>query len=147
MATKQVLVVRDDLNMRKGKIAAQSAHGATKVFFDRKLRDVEDIVRKALWPDGGGPPHILVIPLTEEMHEWEDGVFAKICLGVESEADLLRVYEEAKARGLPTTLITDAGRTEFHGVATNTVVAVGPAEADDIDAITGPNGLVKCKLL
>ena len=38
---------------------------------------------------------------------------------------------------MPCALITDAGKTEFHGVATKTCCAVGPAWAEDVDAITG----------
>ena len=48
--------------------------------------------------------------------------------------------------GLPTALITDGGRTEFHGVPTHTTVAIGPARADQIDQITGPDGAVVTKL-
>lgn len=32
---KQVLVIRKDLNMRKGKMVAQGAHSAMKVVFDQ----------------------------------------------------------------------------------------------------------------
>ena len=35
MNVKQVIVLRKDLNMRKGKMVAQGAHASMKVFFDR----------------------------------------------------------------------------------------------------------------
>jgi len=159
---KQVIVVRTrypdgkggTFGLRTGKIAAQVAHASLKVFLDRKLqrlggRNPSDYMELA----DGRPEfpedtqELLMIPLPAVMAEWVNGSFAKIVLGVETEADLLQVYEAAKAAGLPTALITDLGHTEFHGVPTNTTVAVGPAKPEDIDLITGPNGLVRCRLL
>lgn len=130
-ATKQIIVVRTDLNMRKGKIAAQAAHASMKVLLDR-----------ATVRDG-----VLSMPLSGPMADWVAGRFTKIVLGVASEADLVRAYEEALSRGIPAALVTDAGATEFHGVPTRTAAAIGPDEADWIDAITGPAGIVPTKLL
>ncbi len=127
---KQVLLYRRDLNMRKGKIAAQIAHASLKVFLER---------------DEGGWDR-LSVPLDAAMASWVRARFAKVVLSVETEADLVRAHDEARARGLPTALVTDAGHTEFHGVPTRTTVAIGPARAEDIDPITGPDGLVPTKL-
>lgn len=173
---KQVLIYRRDLNMRKGKIAAQIAHASLKVFFDRKiLYEPQATLRE----DSDAPKYLLV-PLTMEMAHWVEHTFDKIVLSVETEADLLRCYEEAKSRGLPTALITDLGKTEFKtdcptcdggrkvsesikknpmrigclvcgdvgkvSVPTHTTVAIGPAKASEIDPITGPGGLVSTKL-
>lgn len=129
-STKQVLCYRRDLSMRKGKIAAQCAHGSMAVFFRR------DTAREGE----------LVIPLDGPMEHWSRRGFAKIVLSVETEEDLLLVHRSAQEAGLPTALITDAGRTEFKGVPTRTVVAVGPAALGEIDRITGREGLVACKL-
>jgi len=128
--TKQVLVYRRDLNMRKGKIAAQCAHASMAVFFRRKRGTVDE----------------LVVPLDGPMAEWVSARFSKICLSVEDEDALLRAHAAARAAGLPCALITDAGRTEFHGVPTRTAIAIGPAAIPEIDAITGPQGLVPGKL-
>ena len=128
---KQVLLYRRDLQMRKGKIAAQCAHAAMKVLLDRAVPDGPDALRIALTPD---------------MAAWVQGRFTKIVLSVEDEAALLAAYAAAADRGLPCALITDAGLTEFHGQPTRTTVAIGPARAEDIDAITGPDGLVAAKL-
>ena len=49
----------------------------------------------------------------------------------------MNLYIEALHKSLPVTIITDAGKTEFKGEATNTAVAIGPAWAEDIDSITG----------
>ena len=118
---KQVIVVRKDLNMRKGKIGAQSAHASMKVFFD--IAKVKN--------------NVMEVPLNDEMLEWFNGIFTKIVVYVESEEELLSVYDEAKKAGLPCSLIKDNGLTEFNGVHTYTCVGIGPAEASKIDAITG----------
>lgn len=154
VSVKQVIIVRTDLNMRKGKIAAQVAHASLKVFLDRKLKLLGDRDPSEYLELADGRPEfpedtwdLLMIPLTHEMKAWVDGAFTKIVLGVESEEDLLRVHEAAKAAGIPTALIQDMGHTEFHGVPTHTTCALGPDVPEKIDAITGPAGIVKTKLL
>lgn len=129
---KQVILVRTDLNMRKGKIAAQTAHASLKVFLD-----------KAFFSDGVCSFRVD----SDEEKDWLSRSFKKVVLGVMSEADLLRAHELAKEHGLLTSLIQDEGRTEFHGVSTYTTCAIGPAVADRIDVITGTTGLISTKLL
>lgn len=118
---KQVIVMRKDLNMRKGKMVAQGAHASLKVFLDRARLDAQ----------------ACAIPLTEAMHAWLGGRFTKVCVGVGSEAELDAVVAAAAAAGVPCARVVDAGHTEFHGVPTPTCCAVGPAWADEVDAITG----------
>ena len=131
MAVKQVIVVRTDIQMRKGKLAAQVAHASLKAVLDRgSIVDGE-----------------LRVPLTGEVKEWIAGIYAKIVLGVESEADLVRVHELAREAGIPSALVTDLGLTEFNGIATKTACAIGPADAMAIDVITGPSGAVQTRLL
>ena len=138
MHIKQVIVARrrfpdgkgGEFKIRDGKLAAQVAHASMKVFFDRKIEPAEV----------GLNDEALVIPLTPEMRAWVHGTFTKIVLGVDTEAELLAIYEAAKAADLPTAIIQDLGATEFHGVPTYTTVAIGPADAAAIDRITGPNG-------
>ncbi len=127
---KQVILYRRDLKMRKGKIAAQVAHASLKVFFDR---------------DVGGPGELRV-PIRGDMAWWCQRNFAKVVLSVADEETLLAAHQHAKDAGLPTALITDSGRTEFHGVPTHTTVAIGPAHTERIDVITGRTGLVETKL-
>jgi peptidyl-tRNA hydrolase, PTH2 family len=135
---KQVIIFRRDLNMRKGKIAAQVAHASMKVFFDRGK-----IIDAGGWYEGTWRDQLptLRVPLTLEMREWVEGLFTKIVLTVDSEDDLLRALILAQEAGLPTALITDAGKTEFHGVPTHTCIAIGPAQAEEIDKITGKEGV------
>lgn len=129
---KQVLVVAKYLNMRKGKIAAQCCHASLKVFFDIMNSDNErdcgvDGTRGKCYTFYANP----------EMTEWIDGIFTKICVSVDSEQELLNVYNQSKDAKLPCSLITDSGLTEFNGVPTITCCAIGPANTDEIDKITG----------
>jgi PTH2 family peptidyl-tRNA hydrolase len=65
------------------------------------------------------------------------GGITKVCVGVDSEDELLAVHRAAQTAGVRSTLITDAGLTEFGGVPTNTCLAIGPDWNEKVDAITG----------
>lgn len=117
---KQVLVVRKDLNMRKGKIAAQCAHASMKVLLDKANIFCNEIN----------------IDIDDVTFEWLNGIFTKVCVYVNSEEELVEVYEKAKQKGLNCALIEDSGLTEFGGVKTKTVVGVGPAYPEDFIGIT-----------
>lgn len=125
---KQVLVVKK-MKVRTGKIVAQGAHGATKIFFDRG-----HFVETPMDPEN---PYELRIPCTQAMKDWVDGIFTKICVYVETDEELLALQEKAKSLGVINALIEDNGLTEFHGVKTKTVLALGPDEAEKIDLISG----------
>jgi len=118
---KQVIVIRKDLNMRKGKMVAQGAHASMAAILNLARRE----------------GNTLVIPLDARIEPWLTGRFTKICVSVNSEAELLAIHSQASANGLVTALILDAGLTEFGGIPTHTAVAVGPDVAANIDAITG----------
>jgi peptidyl-tRNA hydrolase, PTH2 family len=118
---KQVIVMRKDLGMRKGKMIAQGAHASLKVLLDAGAL-------------AGDRFTLAASPATAA---WLGGRFTKVCVSVDSEAALDAIVERARAAGVPCALIIDAGRTEFHGVPTKTCCAVGPAWSDEVDAITG----------
>jgi len=127
-ATKQVIVMRKDLNMRKGKMVAQGAHASLKALLDSEylLEGVAQQVNCARLPE----------PVTL----WLEGSFTKICVSVTSEEELQAVFDDAGKRlpgDCPIALITDSGRTEFNGVPTKTCCAIGPWWSDEIDGITG----------
>lgn len=110
---KQVIVIRNDLNMRKGKMVAQGCHaclGATTIALSRAAKDVR---------------------------AWMEMGQTKICVKVQSEQALKDIYQAALAAKIPTKLVTDSGKTEFKGIPTLTACALGPAEDHLIDAITG----------
>jgi PTH2 family peptidyl-tRNA hydrolase len=118
---KQVIVVRKDLNMRKGKMIAQGAHASLTAAFSA-MNDAH----KA----------------ETDFREWFHGDQRKIAVGAPDEDTLHQVYAQAQAAGLPCALIQDHGLTEFGGVPTYTAVAIGPAEDADIDRITGELSLL-----
>lgn len=133
MNTKQVLVIRKDLNMRKGKIAAQAAHASLAVLLNEGHIKFDD----GYTEETGVFESSYVIPMDKNIKDWLTGIFTKICVSVDSEEELLSIHQQAKDAGLICSLIQDAGLTEFGGVPTYTAVAVGPAESEDIDKITG----------
>jgi PTH2 family peptidyl-tRNA hydrolase len=121
MEHKQVIILRKDLNMRKGKLVAQGAHASMGAILSECARDGDK----------------LVLDLNDQrMAPWLTGRFKKICVYVNSEQELLDLHATAKQAGLICSLILDAGLTEFGGVKTYTAVAVGPDQEDRIDAIT-----------
>jgi PTH2 family peptidyl-tRNA hydrolase len=133
MNTKQVIIVRKDLNMRRGKEIAQGAHASLAVFFNM-MRDQNggDIDTKS------GKKYKCEFEHTSQaMHEWMQNGFTKITLTVNSEAELVDAYNLARQAGIPCSLIKDSGKTEFGGVPTLTTVAIGPASSEVIDKITG----------
>ena len=65
------------------------------------------------------------------------GAFAKICCRVNSEDELMNIHDKAIEVGLEVHLITDSGKTEFHGHPTRTCLAIGPDVSEKIDAVTG----------
>lgn len=132
MYVKQVIVVRKDLKMRTGKIAAQAAHASMKVFFDKMIK-----LSEYRYSYGVKMKNARMLPeLSDAEDQWIDGSFTKVCVSVNSEAELLEIYTQAQASGLSCALITDSGKTEFHGVPTNTCIAIGPDDAEKIDPLT-----------
>jgi len=121
--TKMVVVVRKDLNMRKGKAMAQSNHGALSF-----------LTRNGHWE---GNMFISNPPNAKEAKEWMEDSFKKITVSVDSELELIEIHNKAQAAGLESHLIVDSGLTEFHGIPTPTVVAIGPHYSEKIDPITG----------
>jgi PTH2 family peptidyl-tRNA hydrolase len=109
---KQVIVVRTDLKMGKGKLAAQVAHAA--------LASAEESMgRHASW-----------------YREWKDQGQAKVVVKGADESELQELFKKAKSMGLPSSLIQDAGRTQLEP-GTVTCMAVGPAPAELVDRLTG----------
>jgi PTH2 family peptidyl-tRNA hydrolase len=126
MSSKQVLVMKKFPSLRTGKYVAQGAHAAVgAVFALGKLDEYGDN---------------LIIPLSNPfVKDWVIGSFAKIVLQADTNTDkeLINLELAARAAGLPTSLITDSGRTEFNGVPTMTALGIGPGNIEDIDRITG----------
>ena len=124
-STKQVIVIRRDLRMRRGKEIAQGAHASMAWLRQR----VMPLVTPAGLADQ--------VKFSEAERMWLEGSLRKVTVKVGSEADLLAVYDQAIEAGLVAHLITDRGLTEFGGVPTRTCLAVGPDYDDLIDPVTG----------
>lgn len=119
---KQVVVVRTDLNMRKGKIAAQVAHASMQFLLDANESSRGDQ---------------LVINLTPAEALWLTGSFAKVVVGVGSEQALNDLILKAQVADVEVHPIIDEGRTEFNGVPTLTCAAFGPCDSEELNKITG----------
>jgi len=126
MDIRQILVVRKDLNMRRGKLVAQAGHAVLKSFFDQG----------EFKPDerGGG---IFSVALSPDVYKWASQNFKKICVSVNNEEELLDILAKAKSYNLPCALIQDNGLTEFKGKPTYTFVSIGPAQKEQLDPVTG----------
>ena len=122
MATKQVIVVRRDLQMRKGKMCAQAAHAAM-MFLTRNNKS-ED-------------PMKLTVELTQQEADWLQNSFTKIVVGCDSEKELNDIVDAAREADIEAHVCIDNGATEFHGVKTMTCAAFGPEEEEVLNKITG----------
>ncbi len=109
---KQVIVLRSDLGISRGKIAAQAGHAAVSAAEEARKKQPK-------W-----------------WRAWMEEGHCKVALKVGSERELLGLEEEAKAVNLPVALISDRGLTEIPP-GTKTCLGIGPAPTDLIDKITG----------
>lgn len=108
MSFKQAILVRHDLQLPKGKMAAQCAHAAVEAALRAGKADLD---------------------------AWRREGMAKIVLKVADEEELYAYIQEAKDAGLATSVITDAGHTVVEP-GTVTCGAIGPGDEDAVDAIT-----------
>ena len=105
---KQVIVIRKDLGMGKGKLAAQAAHASLAAY------------KKAS-------------PVIREL--WEEDGSKKVVVGVKNKEELFLIFERVK-KNLPAALIKDAGLTQIKSGEV-TALGIGPAKEEEIDNITG----------
>lgn len=132
--SKMMIVMRRDLKMRKGKIAAQAGHASVDAILaalckEGRMADLEMTSEGMALKNTGKPD----TPLSE----WFKYGSAKICVYVDSEEELISIANKAEERGIIASVITDAGMTEFHGVPTKTCLALEPLAAEVADEITG----------
>ncbi|MEK6892550.1 MAG: peptidyl-tRNA hydrolase Pth2 [Nanoarchaeota archaeon] len=109
MQYKQVILMREDLNLPKGKMGAQCSHASV----DGTLKSDKKIVD--LWKKDGGK---------------------KVVLKVKDEKELFKYKQIAEDSGLKTALIHDAGHTVVEP-GTITCLGIGPDEEEKIDRVTG----------
>ncbi len=106
---KQVILVREDLGMPSGKLAAQCCHASVECVLKSK---------------------------DENIKEWKKEGMTKIILGVKDLKHLTLKMNMAKSEGLVNAMIKDAGRT-FFTEPTITCLGIGPAADEKIDKVTG----------
>lgn len=125
---KQVIVIRRDLRMRRGKEVAQGAH-ASMAWLAERVSAGHDMSLTS-----NGARYIL---LSQAEMAWLDGAFTKVTCQVAGLEELEALHQRALGLNIMARLITDAGRTEFGGVPTVTALAVGPDWSDVVDQVTG----------
>ena len=123
--TKQVIVIRRDLKMRRGKEIAQGAHASMAWLRQRIMPHITSAGRADQ------------VQFSAAERSWLELSMRKVTVKVGSETELLGVYDKALAVGLVVHMITDRGLTEFGGIPTRTCLAVGPDYDDLIDPVTG----------
>ena len=109
--TKMVLVVRNDLGMGKGKVAAQCSHAAVQCYIEGQKKQ-KSVVQQ--WTMFGQP---------------------KVVVKVNSEEELRNLYLQVKSLDLICCIIKDAGRTQLPA-GTSTVLGIGPGPSEIIDSVT-----------
>jgi PTH2 family peptidyl-tRNA hydrolase len=109
MDMKLVVLVRQDLKLPKGKLAAQVAHAAVESVFNSEKSKVD---------------------------EWRSQGQKKVVLKVKDEQELMDFLRRAKTMKLKSCIITDAGRTVLEP-GTRTCVGIGPDYDDKLDPLTG----------
>lgn len=114
---KQTIVIRADIGMGKGKLAAQCSH-ASLSSFKKTENKYPEIAR-----------------------QWEEEGQKKVVLKVNSEEELLEYFKLAKQANIPCELIRDAGHTQVEP-GTTTCFGAGPWDEKELDKIFG-----KLKLL
>lgn len=108
---KLVLVVRQDLKMEKGKIAAQCGHATLAAYKYNQTKN------------------------PELLRHWERRGQAKVVVKAPSKEVFDEVQRQARAKGVFAYAIQDAGRTQVEP-GSRTVLAVGPAPLAEVDALT-----------
>lgn len=105
---KQAIIIRTDLDMGKGKAAAQVAHAALEAYKNAPY------MNKKLWEASGQK---------------------KIVLKIDNLKALTELFIDAKKEKIPISMIKDAGKTQVPE-GTITCIALGPADDKIIDRLT-----------
>jgi PTH2 family peptidyl-tRNA hydrolase len=109
MSYKQVILVREDLKLPKGKLAVQCSHASVDCIFKTNKNIIE---------------------------KWKTEGAKKVILKVKDKKELLKYKKEAEKNNLNTTLIKDAGKTLLKP-GTMTCLGIGPDKEEKIDKVTG----------
>ncbi|MBI2545422.1 MAG: peptidyl-tRNA hydrolase [Candidatus Aenigmarchaeota archaeon] len=106
---KQVIILRKDVGMDKGKMIAHAIHAAID-----SMRDTDDEIVK----------------------KWDKEGSKKVVLKINSEKEFDKVQSQLKKAKLPFVIIKDAGKTQLKR-GTITAIGIGPIEEKKVDKVTG----------
>lgn len=135
---KQVIVWRNDLKVRKGKLIAQCCHASMKAVIDSTFRITSEFPELKEYNG-------FLYEQNSYIDIWLNNLFTKVVCRVDNEEELLALYQRVREYNgyiqdhqnrIPVALITDSGKTEFHGVPTNTCIAIGPGPISTVDLFT-----------
>ena len=131
--TKQIIVVRRDLKMKHGKMAAQVAHAAMS-FLTREGRVgwQADMLNDVFMNDDDA-----IDKHNGAIRDWLANSFTKVVLGVDSEEELREILAKAEESGVMAHLVVDNGRTVFNNILTPTCLALGPDWNENLDDLVG----------
>lgn len=123
--TKQAVVVRRDLRLRRSEVASYVARASSAFLVENKEDGPDDAQ--------------LVVPLSQEEREWLYGDQKTIVLGVQSESTLKSVFDHAEFRGLTVSVMTRPRAEDPKDGSTHELVcvAIGPHDDDAVDEVTG----------
>ena len=108
---KMVMVVRSDLKMGTGKIAAQCCHAALGLYKSQLKKDLP------------------------RLQAWESSNYKKVVLKCTTEEDMLKIAEAARRKNLEYYLVRDAGLTQI-APGSKTVLSIGPATEEELKEVT-----------
>ncbi len=115
---KQAIVVRTDLNMSTGKLAAQACHAS--------LGSSEEVRKRS----------------RSAWNRWQAEGGRKIVLAVASKDELMDVWERAGRQKIPRYMVSDKGLTEIPP-GSKTAIGLGPVASSKLDKVTGNIPLLK----
>lgn len=148
---KQIIVVNKELNMSKGKMAAQVSHASmaflTYPFLNPNCRYKHPVINQDTNMRDG---YVLTIPINDEVDEWISNSFTKVILSAKNENQLYKIIEKAKENGLEENkdffCIRDNCKTELTPDETGTrftCIGFVPMESEKIDKVTKKLQLLK----
>ena len=108
---KQAIIIRNDLEMSRGKLVAQGSHASLMSYFEAEKTDKGVAMR------------------------WINEGEKKIVLKVQDEESLIKLHKAFQYNGVPCALVSDAGLTELPP-GTRTALGVGPWKSEEIDKFT-----------
>ncbi|BCS90934.1 MAG: peptidyl-tRNA hydrolase [Candidatus Micrarchaeota archaeon] len=108
---KQVIIIRNDLKMGKGKIASQAAHASLAAY--KKVLSLDKKIVEC----------------------WEENGSKKVVLKIESLDKLNEILRKLEDFNIPYVVIIDRGLTQVEP-GTLTAVGIGPWLSESIDRVT-----------